>query len=183
MNYNIKETVGSTTYTDEDLISAGLKVEIDKNNKDFYILVDDTSRNAILLAKQKNVLLDKIKQEYKSICSGIELITQKQIYVECEFENNKYKMNAGKNNARELFDATQFAIANNKTHLDFIRDINNINHPNIPIEEVKSINSQQNTDAEKYWVEKCIMVDLVNNSTSQENLDQIDIIFSVNLKD
>ena len=132
------------------------------------------------LRELKDIILATVSTNYKIICEGKDPTTGKPIYVDCTFGDTTYRMNTGKDAATAMDSGVRIYERGGATHMPIVRDFNNTNHLNVPMDEAISISLQQGADAIGYWQQKGAMVDAINTATTETELDAVNLIFAVN---
>jgi hypothetical protein len=134
------------------------------------------------LASVKELKKAATKAAYAKVCKGSDPTTNQSIYVDCPTNSGTYRMNAGQTAATAMDAGVRIFELSGATHMPVVRDFNNVNHPDVPIEDARSIALQQGVDALGHWQQKGALVDAINACTTVAEVQAINIVFTVNVE-
>lgn len=151
-------------------------------NEVFEIVNDEIVGRVETLEEVQAKKAQLVTAKYNKVCNGTDPTTGKDIYVDCTVNGTTYRMNAGKNAAENMDAGVRIFELSGADHMPIVRDFYNVNHTNVPIADARSIALQQGVDALNHWQQKGAFVDAINAATTVEEVQAVDITFTVNVE-
>jgi len=127
----------------------------------------------------KSRALAEVKSKYLQVCGGKDPVTGKAIYVDCLAGGTAYRMNAGRVAAETLKSGVDLAESNGLTEY-FLVDFYDGKYEPVAMADIKEVNRIQGNDSAIHYLRKGELKELINAATTVEEVQAIEISFTVN---